>query len=72
MTEITQSHREAAAKAMVRGYHDCEARWQRGPGRTCDCDDSRIDGCKARIEAIANEIASAALSAAGQCGGAEA
>ncbi len=56
---VTESDREAARWAMVRGYHDCGARWQAGPSRNCDCDDSRIDGCKKRVEAIAAVIAAA-------------
>lgn len=54
---ITEEHREAARRAMVRGYHDCGGGWQRV--RSCDCDASRIDGCRARVEAIAAAIAQA-------------
>lgn len=56
MSDVTESDRELARRAMIKGYHDCGARWQAGPGRSCDCDDSRIDGCKARVDAIAASI----------------
>lgn len=55
---VTDFEREMARDALVKGYHDCGSRWNRGP-RACDCDDSRIDGCKARVEAIAKAIAAA-------------
>jgi hypothetical protein len=52
--EVTEAHREVARRAMIKGYHDCGGGFQRV--RSCDCDDSRIDGCKARVEAIAAAI----------------
>lgn len=56
---VTNDDRELASLAMVKGYHDCALKWQSGPGATCDCDGYRIDGCKARVEAIAEAISKA-------------
>lgn len=60
MADTTEADREAARAAMVRGYHDCGGGWQKV--RSCDCDDRRIDGCKARVEAIAVVLAASRAS----------
>jgi hypothetical protein len=56
---MNEVDRDLARKAMVRGYHDCAHRWGASPVLYCDCDMSRIDGCKVRVEAIARAISDA-------------
>ena len=63
-SETIAADRVAASEAMLKGHHDCWAHWQGGPVRACHCDYSRIDGCAARIEAIAVRIAEARTSGA--------
>lgn len=53
--------RQAERNAIVAGFNGCR-RMQHvrtGAGEDCDCDCGAIDGCKARVEAIAWAIAAA-------------
>lgn len=55
---ITDDDREQARYSMVVGWNNCKETNRIGHvGKLCDCDLRTVDGCKARIEAIAREIA---------------
>lgn len=58
---ITDTDREMAAQAIVDAWSNCKriAYTTTGAVQDCDCDPGRIDGCKAKIEAIARWIAAA-------------
>lgn len=61
MTTATDQDREIAKDAMVAGWNECKQTNYFGMGarQKCDCDLGAIDGCKARVEAIARAIAAA-------------
>ncbi len=52
---VTDQDIELAREALVEGYGNCpRVDWQ---AKNCDCDPGAIDGCKAKVEAIAKTIA---------------
>ena len=53
---VTEEDRHKARNAMDVGYNACHRGWGRGRA-ACDCDLGATDGCKARVEAIAEAIA---------------
>jgi hypothetical protein len=54
------SDEQAARDAMVAGWNACKYTNSIGKlGKLCDCDLGAVDGCKARVEAIAAAIAKA-------------
>lgn len=57
---VTDTDRELAREAMVEGWNNCKQtnNFQRG-APPCDCSLGAIDGCKARVEAVARVIAAA-------------
>lgn len=61
---VTEQDRDAARDAMVAGFNDCQQTnyFGRNARAKCDCDFGAIDGCKARVEAIANILADARAS----------
>lgn len=56
---VTDNDRQLAKDAMVEGFRECQQTNYFGMNarQKCDCDIGAIDGCKARIEAIAKSIA---------------
>lgn len=58
---ISDEDRKAASDAMVAGWNACPRNPYRGPlvGPMCLCELNTIDGCQARVEAIATAIAQA-------------
>jgi hypothetical protein len=55
----TEADRQVAKDAMVAGWNACQQTnyFGRNARQKCDCDLGAIDGCKARVEAIANALA---------------
>lgn len=58
-----EKERQAARDAMVAGFNACKQTNHFGLNarQKCDCDLGAIDGCKARVEAIALAIAAAVV-----------
>jgi hypothetical protein len=58
---VTEKDRDVARDAMVSGFNDCQQTnyFGRNARAKCDCDLGAIDGCKARVEAIAKALADA-------------
>lgn len=69
MTVITDADRAEARAAMIIGRRGCRALYPSlcsdgasrpvGPSQICKCDLGAVDGCVARVEAIAAAIARA-------------
>lgn len=57
----TEQDREKARDAIAAGFRECKQTNYFGHNarQRCDCDLGAVDGCKARIEAIAQAIAAA-------------
>lgn len=61
---ITEEDRKLARIAMLQGHDTCPFTQYLKTGKRAECDcPNVVDGCKARIEAIAGMIARARLSA---------
>lgn len=58
---VTDTDRQMARDAMVEGWNECKQVNYFGLNarQKCDCDLGAIDGCKARVEAVAKAIATA-------------
>jgi hypothetical protein len=46
-----------ARDALVEAWDNCKARPERDEKIGCDCELGTIDGCKAKVEAVARAIA---------------
>lgn len=60
---VTEMDRALASEAMIDGHCNCQmTKFRMDPlVEKCDCDFGAIDGCKARLEAIAKVIAGARI-----------
>ncbi len=54
---VRDDDRELAREAIVKGWNSCKLTNNFNIGPQCDCDCGAIDGCKAKVEAIAQAIA---------------
>lgn len=61
--DTTEADRQLARDAMVAGWNACKQTNYFGMNarQKCDCDLGTIDGCRAKVEAVARAIAAARL-----------
>lgn len=56
---VTETDREMAREALAIGWDNCKSCPERDDKIACDCDLGAVDGCVAKVEAIAEAIARA-------------